>query len=519
MTNEENKISSMGMQDNAFSLPESPYEIDMDSDEEVEDLNPSVADKENKEEKPCANLKSEIHLTIPRAPSKLSAYLAFNPENIPHEISYEGIIDLLKRVFKVPIAFVSLRDKCYGLSNDMTELMQGTFRLDDTIPPTTSYIPVPDGVDILVIEDARNSFFFDKNTFVLGPPYVAFFAGSPLIGSSGYRFGTVSMCDFEPHSLPNQLYLIWNALIKIIEDDLDSLSTENTTRSKPFVLLDTGVPNWPVIFSNNAWQRMTGMKLETMISNFWDVFQLVDNSVNANTLINDLSAEQSVILSVKGFGRILEIEFSKGVWFESPEPLIFGSLASLEASKSNLSSISVEQVLHDINKSEFLNSGLSILQDKKIQNTMPNRIYTVIEEAFSPNVTSSSLKRNSGSFDDTEIRLECGMANKDTLFNDAVWRLESLHLGPLLGQGANATVYRGIWRQKKVAIKVMHVSVCTEQDRVPLVRKGLHEAAMSLRLLHPCIVPTLDYRIKMWHHVSFIGFANQRFILSQETFY
>lgn len=71
--------------------------------------------------------------------------------------------------------------------------------------------------------------------------------------------------------------------------------------------------------------------------------------------------------------------------------------------------------------------------------------------------------------------------------------LSHLQLGPLLGIGSYGRVYRGLLRNKSVAVKVIDVSEPVFGSVVPEV--ALQEALLSRRLAHPHIVPTLDFVI------------------------
>lgn len=53
--------------------------------------------------------------------------------------------------------------------------------------------------EVLVVRDATTDERFAENPFVVGDFHLRFYAGAPLITSSGYRIGTVCLIDTEPH--------------------------------------------------------------------------------------------------------------------------------------------------------------------------------------------------------------------------------------------------------------------------------------------------------------------------------
>lgn len=52
--------------------------------------------------------------------------------------------------------------------------------------------------DILFIPDAMEDRRFARNPLVLGPPFIRFYAGKPLVTPAGEKIGTVCLIDSEP---------------------------------------------------------------------------------------------------------------------------------------------------------------------------------------------------------------------------------------------------------------------------------------------------------------------------------
>jgi GAF domain-containing protein len=53
----------------------------------------------------------------------------------------------------------------------------------------------------LVIEDAQRDVRFADNPYVVGPPFLRFYAGAPLVDRDGYCLGTFCLVGMQPRSL------------------------------------------------------------------------------------------------------------------------------------------------------------------------------------------------------------------------------------------------------------------------------------------------------------------------------
>ncbi|XDD51002.1 ATP-binding protein [Leptospira sp. WS92.C1] len=66
--------------------------------------------------------------------------------------------------------------------------------------------------NILEIEDAHLDSRFKENPLVLGPPYIRFYAGSPLKTPEGFNIGTLCVIDSKPKKLDQRQKMILNVL-------------------------------------------------------------------------------------------------------------------------------------------------------------------------------------------------------------------------------------------------------------------------------------------------------------------
>ncbi|POZ61961.1 GGDEF domain-containing protein [Chromobacterium alticapitis] len=114
----------------------------------------------------------------------------------PNEEAFDRIVRLSKRLFRVPIAVISLIDEhrqwfksCSGLELRQTERRTsfcGHAILSD---------------ELLVVPDASRDERFHDNPLVTGAPGIAFYAGRPIKNWEGFRIGTLCVIDTQPRQL------------------------------------------------------------------------------------------------------------------------------------------------------------------------------------------------------------------------------------------------------------------------------------------------------------------------------
>ncbi|WP_442583933.1 sensor domain-containing diguanylate cyclase [Mesorhizobium sp. ASY16-5R] len=111
----------------------------------------------------------------------------------PRNPAFECIVRVIKNVFDVPIALVSVLDAhrqlymaCQGLGVDQTD-RRNTFCTHAILASTPTIVP-----------DATQDPRFANNPHVVGEPNVRFYAGVPLRTSDGHNIGTVCAIDTKP---------------------------------------------------------------------------------------------------------------------------------------------------------------------------------------------------------------------------------------------------------------------------------------------------------------------------------
>lgn len=113
----------------------------------------------------------------------LKSYLILDAER---EEAFERLTALGGRIFNVPICLVSLVDigRQWFMSNMGLGLCRQTNR---RVAFCAHAIQLKPGLNTLVVRDARTDFRFQDSPLVLGPPFIRFYAGAPLISPEGFK--------------------------------------------------------------------------------------------------------------------------------------------------------------------------------------------------------------------------------------------------------------------------------------------------------------------------------------------
>ena len=111
----------------------------------------------------------------------------------PPEEAFDDLVKLAAQICEAPIASISFMDadrqwfkSCLGVS--MVETARAVSFCTHTIQ----------GTEPLIVPDARQDARFAENPAVVGPPYISFYLGVPLLTRDGIALGTLTVLDTVP---------------------------------------------------------------------------------------------------------------------------------------------------------------------------------------------------------------------------------------------------------------------------------------------------------------------------------
>lgn len=112
------------------------------------------------------------------------------------EATFNGVAQLAANICNTPIALISLVD-----SDRQWFKARVGLEISETPRCVAFCAHAIMSDEPFIIEDATKDERFTENSLVLGEPYVRFYAGVPLIASTGARIGTVCVIDTTPRTI------------------------------------------------------------------------------------------------------------------------------------------------------------------------------------------------------------------------------------------------------------------------------------------------------------------------------
>ncbi len=129
----------------------------------------------------------------PDEAERCAALHALHILDTPAEERFDRITRLAQRLFAVPMALISLID------TDREWIKSGQGVDVVTVERSNSFCAYTIlNTELLVVHDAHQDPRFATNPFVVGPPFLRFYAGYPLVDAQGYRLGALCILDTQP---------------------------------------------------------------------------------------------------------------------------------------------------------------------------------------------------------------------------------------------------------------------------------------------------------------------------------
>ncbi len=147
---------------------------------------------------------------------RLASLHRYSVLDSPPEVPFDKITQLVKTVLSVPIAAVSLIDadrqwfkSCVGI--EVRETARDISFCTHTIKSR----------DPMVIGDATRDPKFAHNPLVLGPPYIASYAGAPLLTPEGYALGSLCAIDTVPRQFADWQIDVLKSFAALVVDEFE----------------------------------------------------------------------------------------------------------------------------------------------------------------------------------------------------------------------------------------------------------------------------------------------------------
>jgi CheY-like chemotaxis protein/GAF domain-containing protein len=222
----------------------------------------------------------------------LKSYLLLDSER---QESFERITGLASRIFKCPIALISLVD--LGRQWFMSNRGLGDMRESDRKTAFCAHA-IMGKEDIMIVPDATKDWRFQENPLVTGDPCIRFYAGAPLVSPEGYKLGTLCVLDIAPRpqglSLEEKLNLT----------ELASLAVEAAVDHKQEKAQDFNDPAKLIAYTaHDLLTPLTGVQLS--------LYQLSEDA----DFISKLTQQQKEMISIASncnavMGRICQTAIS-----------------------------------------------------------------------------------------------------------------------------------------------------------------------------------------------------------------
>jgi GAF domain len=134
--------------------------------------------------------------TIEDELQRLIALQSYNLLEIEREEIFDRITRLAAEVFEAPVAIINLVDlgRTWFVSGHGTNDLNGTSRKESFCAHVVQgKVNRP-----LIVPDLTKDFRFKDFSTVLGPPYLRFYSGAPLVSPEGYKLGALCIMDVIP---------------------------------------------------------------------------------------------------------------------------------------------------------------------------------------------------------------------------------------------------------------------------------------------------------------------------------
>lgn len=183
----------------------------------ITDVAVSLADAVQRISKMSAEI-TDAMLPAPTPPNEEDRLTELNGLNLldtPREANFDHVTERLTKLFKVPIALITLVDKNRQWFKSQTGLPADLAEARSTSRDVSLCGHVVAKDEVLIVRDLARDPRFANNPFVKEHG-LRFYAGVPLRGPNGFPIGSLCILDTKPRGLTGQE----QELLKMIADDV-----------------------------------------------------------------------------------------------------------------------------------------------------------------------------------------------------------------------------------------------------------------------------------------------------------
>ncbi|GFR46705.1 hypothetical protein Agub_g8325 [Astrephomene gubernaculifera] len=418
----------------------------------------------------------------------------------PEGSDVENVLQLICNIFQLPVALVA----AYRSSNIFIRSTAMKLTDDDQWRYSLaqwSMLNASDLRDVLLVPDATKDERFCKYYCVTKEPRVRFFMASPLRSSTGELLGTLCMADFNVRLLEPANLLVVNNLqtlvIRQLERDMslaaERLENEAATEKlqqemmraldhfdKCIMFVDTSKPGWEVLYTNMAWEHVTGIPREHVMGR--------------------VAAADPSVPRVHVMGRPLQDFFMS----LGGAALDWSSTAADVASRAEFT---VHRVAVRQKPDKLVSLHLRLATDEStgdLEGLLPKGLPAWVK-------SRGNEAHNYFVFVEEATQTTGGSTVYEALAKH-VEKVPGLELSHLLGKGGFGSVYYGTWNGMPVAVKMIDNKLTkTNTEGISL------EALMGQELSHPNIVKTIKYVMRSALNASSMSGSNSRTGIGSNT--
>ena len=153
--------------------------------------------------------------------ARLDTLRSLNILDSVREERFDRLTRLARRLFNVPIAFVSIVDAerewfKSSLGFELTETAREISFSGHTILVD----------DLLVVPDTTLDERFHDNPLVTNTPYIRFYAGCPITARNGTKLGTFAIMDYKPREFTEGEHDLLHDLASMVEQEITAAQHE-----------------------------------------------------------------------------------------------------------------------------------------------------------------------------------------------------------------------------------------------------------------------------------------------------